>query len=260
MSGPRQPKSGSSNLIESLLYFATVLAIVVVLRAFVFQPFNIPSGSMKSTLLVGDHLIVSKFSYGISRYSLPFAPIPFSGRIFGSPPERGDIVVFRAKLDDEMRDVIKRVVGLPGDRVQVIAGHLHINGEPVRRERIADFVGENPCGPEGSTVIATVRRWRETLPNGVRHETLDCTDRGPLDSTPMLTVPAGRYFLMGDNRDDSFDSRVPEAEGGFGPVPFDNLLGRAQVIFFSVAEGESAWMVWRWPWSVRWSRLLTVVR
>ena len=260
MSGSPQPKSGSSNLTESLLYGASVVAIVVVLRAFVFQPFNIPSGSMKATLLVGDHLIVTKFSYGFSRYSLPFAPVPFSGRIFSSPPDRGDIVVFRARLDDEMRDVIKRVIGLPDDRIQVTAGHLRINGVPVRRERVADFVGENPCGPEGSSVIGTAKRWRETLPNGVGYETLDCTDRGQLDDTPVFTVPAGHYFMMGDNRDDSFDSRVPEAEGGFGPVPFENVLGRAQFVFFSVAEGERAWTVWRWPWSVRWSRLFTVVR
>ncbi len=259
MNGSPQRKSETLNLTETLLYGASVVVIVVVLRAFVFQPFNIPSGSMKNTLLIGDHLLVTKFSFGYSQYSLPFAPIPFAGRFFGSPPERGDIVVFRAKLEDEMRDVIKRVVGLPGDRVQVVAGRLQINGQTVRRERLPDLMGPDPCGAEGAAADAIVKRWRETLPNGVHYETLDCADRAPLDDTPVFTVPAGHYFMMGDNRDDSFDSRVPEPDG-FGFVPFDNLLGRAQFIFFSVAEGERAWMVWRWPWSVRWSRLLTVMR
>ncbi len=236
-----------------------VIAIFVGIRAFIMQPFNIPSGSMKATLLIGDHVAVTKFSYGYSRYSLPFSPIPFSGRIFASLPERGDIVVFRAFVDGEERDLIKRIVGLPGETIQVTGGQLQINGQPVKREQIANFVGEDACAGDITTRIAQVKRWRETLPNGVVHETLDCSERGELDNTPVFTVPAGQYFMMGDNRDASLDSRVPSPEG-FGFVPFENIIGRAQIVYFSVHEGEQAWMVWRWPWSVRWSRLFTVLR
>ena len=229
------------------------------LYAFLIQPFYIPSGSMKSTLLVGDRLIVTKFSYGYSQYSLPFQPLSFSGRYFATPPERGDIVVFRAELDDADSDFVKRIVGLPGDSIQMVNGVLHINGQAVKREAVPDYVGEDACAGGATTVVTRVRQWRETLPNGVSYNTLDCMPDGPLDSTPPVIVPAGHYFMMGDNRDNSTDSRVPEPEG-FGSIPFENILGRAQIIFFSIAEGEPGWQFWRWPWTVRWTRLLTVVR
>jgi signal peptidase I len=222
-----------------------VLAIVFVFRTFLFQAFNIPSGSMKDTLLVGDYLFVSKFSYGFSHYSLPFSPRWFSGRIFGVEPQRGDVVVFRLPKDDTV-DYIKRVIGLPGDRVQMIGGVVYINAQPVARERIDDFVETEP---DGTTTRA--KRWRETLPNGVSYTTLNLIDNGFYSNTQVYEVPPDHYFMMGDNRDNSADSRVMSQ---VGYVPFENLIGRAQVIVFSVMEGEHAWEVWRWPWSVRWER------
>jgi signal peptidase I len=226
------------------------LLIALVIRTLLFQPFNIPSGSMKATLLIGDYLFVSKYSYGYSHYSIPFSPPLFSGRIFGSMPERGDVVVFRLPRDDST-DYIKRVIGLPGDRIQMKDGLLYINGAPVKRERAEDFIDDENGTAE------RVRRWRETLPNGVTYETLDLQDNGFLDNTQEYTVPEGHYFMMGDNRDNSTDSRVLSQ---VGYVPFENLVGKAQIIFFSIGDGEPAWHIWSWPWSVRWSRLFTIVR
>jgi signal peptidase I len=245
-----KPESSFSETVRVVVH---ALIIALVIRTFLFQPFNIPSGSMKATLLVGDYLFVSKYSYGYSHYSLPFSPNLFSGRIFGSEPARGDILVFRLPKDDST-DYIKRVIGLPGDKIQMRDGLLHVNGSPVQRERLSDFVGEDPCGNDA---MARVKHWRETLPNGVRYETLDCVDNGFYDNTPVYTVPAGHLFMMGDNRDNSTDSRVLSA---VGYVPFENIVGRAQLIFFSIAEGTPAWQIWRWPFAVRWNRLFSVVR
>jgi len=208
---------------------------------------------MKATLLVGDYLFVSKYSYGYSHYSIPLSPPVFSGRIFGSEPTRGDVVVFRLPKDDTT-DYIKRVIGLPGDHIQMRDGLLYINDKAVQRERLGDFVGEDPCGSEAT---ARVKRWKETLPNGVSYETLDCVDNGFYDNTNVYTVPPGHFFMMGDNRDNSTDSRVLSA---VGYVPIENIVGRAQMIFFSIAEGEHVWMFWRWPTAVRWNRLFKFVR
>ena len=246
--GAKRKEGGIAETVR-VIFHALIIALII--RTFLFQPFNIPSGSMKETLLVGDYLFVSKYTYGYSRYSIPFSPNLFSGRIWSGDPVRGDIVVFRLPKDDTT-DYIKRVIGLPGDRIQMIEGVLHINGEPVKRERIEDFI-ENEEG--GRTT--RVKRWRETLPNGVSYTTLDLIDNGFYDSTQEYEVPAGHYFMMGDNRDNSTDSRVISQ---VGYVPLQNIVGKAQIIFFSIHEGERAWELWRWPWSVRWGRLFSIVR
>ncbi|GLK82456.1 signal peptidase I [Ancylobacter defluvii] len=251
MSATTEPKKKEGGLGETAKVILQAFLIALIIRTFLFQPFNIPSGSMKETLLVGDYLFVSKFSYGYSRFSLPFSPPLFDGRILGSTPNRGDVVVFKLPRD-ESTDYIKRVIGLPGDQIQMIGGVLHINGQPVKREDAGYWMDD-----EGGGRVQRVKRWTETLPNGVSYYTLDLVDNGFYDNTPVYQVPPGHYFMMGDNRDNSTDSRVLSQ---VGYVPYENLIGRAQVIFFSVKEGEAAWQVWKWPWTVRWDRLFSFVR
>ena len=246
-----EQKRKEGGFAETVRVIVHALIIAAIIRTVLFQPFNIPSGSMKATLLVGDYLFVSKYTYGYSHYSLPYSPPIFSGRIWASEPKRGDVLVFRLPKDDSV-DYIKRVIGLPGDRIQMIQGVLHINEQPVKRERAEDFIES-----EEGTRTQRVRRWKETLPNGVSYYTLDLVDNGFYDNTQVYTVPAGQYFMMGDNRDNSTDSRVLSQ---VGYVPFENIIGRAEIIFFSVAEGERAWQIWRWPWTVRWDRLFSIVR
>jgi signal peptidase I len=213
----------------SLGLLALLFAVAVLLgfRSLLYQPFSIPSGAMKPTLRIGDYIAVAKYPYGFSRYSLPGAPPLFAGRIFAGQPRYGDVVVFRLPRDPST-EYVKRVVGLPGDRVQMIHGLLHINGTPVTRERLEDAVETDTSGR-----ATRGKQWRETLPNGVTHTTIDLMDEGFYDNTALFTVPPGHYFMLGDNRDNSLDSR---ALTQVGYVPFENLVGRVDRIIFSLDQ------------------------
>ncbi len=231
---------------------ALVLAMIV--RTFFYQPFNIPSGSMKSTLLVGDYLFVSKLSYGYSKHSF-YGMIPFSGRVFSSEPKRGDVIVFKLPRDNKT-DYIKRVVGLPGDTVQMRNGILYLNGTAVPKTPDGTF---ETIDSDGRPI--EIAKFIETLPNGVSYAVLDAERGTPGDDTREFKVPEGHYFMMGDNRDNSTDSRFHW--GGVGFVPRENLVGRADVIFFSAAfdDPSASWYaVWRWPFLIRWSRFFDLVK
>ncbi len=242
--GIQKKKAGGIGETVRTLFWAILIALGV--RTFAYEPFNIPSGSMIPTLLIGDYLFVSKFSYGYSRYTFPLGLPLLEGRVLGSKPERGDVAVFKLPRDNKT-DYIKRIVGLPGDRVQVIGGILHTTGAPVRRERVEDLVSTDSFGRSYRTA-----QFVETLPDGKQHRILEESDSAPLDNTPEFLVPPGHYFAMGDNRDNSLDSRVP-SQVGF--IPEENLVGRAEFLFFSIEEGTPFWKLWRWPWDVRFSRI-----
>ncbi|HLJ22091.1 MAG TPA: signal peptidase I [Stellaceae bacterium] len=197
--------------------------VVVPIRIFAFEPFSAPSGSMMPTIVVGDYFFVSKYRFGYSRYSFPFGQPAFTGRIWGKEPARGDVVVYRQPKDPTI-DFVKRVVGLPGDTIQLKDGILFINGQAISRVALGGYVD-----PE--TMMRTYR-WRDTLPDGRSYEVLD-TGKSPLDNTGPITVPPRKYFVLGDNRENSVDSRMPEGQGG-GMVPFDNLVGRVELIFYSL--------------------------
>lgn len=240
-------KSGGIGETIRTVVYAVLIALGI--RTFAYEPFNIPSGSMIPTLLVGDYLFVSKFSYGYSRYSLPFGLPLIPGRILFEEPERGDVVVFKLPRDNET-DYIKRIVGLPGDRIQMIEGVLHINGQPVKLQRVEDFIP-----PEAPNL--RIAQFNETLPNGRTHRILERTNNGMLDNTPEYVVPAGHYFGMGDNRDDSVDSRVL---AGVGYIPRENLVGRAEFLFFSTNGSAALWEFWKWPVAIRYDRLFDAIR
>jgi signal peptidase I len=254
---------------ESLRFLVTLALIAFVLRSFIVAPFNIPSESMLPRLLVGDYLFVAKWPYGFSRHSLPFSAPLIPGRIFAHDPDRGDVVVFKTPSDNRT-DYIKRVIGLPGDLVQLKDGQVFINGEAVKRTRIADFLDpispNSPCRPVPGSGIAIVSladgsqacrypRYRETLPGGRSYEVLDIM-RVPADDTPVVVVPEGHLFLMGDNRDRSADSRFPAMPGGgIGLVPEENLVGRALISFWST-DGSAEWLLpWTWFTAARWERI-----
>ena len=252
----------------SLVRFVLTLAVLAwALRCFLFAPFYIPSGSMLPTLYVGDYLAVAKWPYGYSRYSF-LGEIPsFKGRLFNHLPKRGDVVVFRHPAEDS--DLIKRVIGLPGDIVEVRGGELYLNGQAVKREKlppVAVRISDNsPCrgAPGAVPVVAAAHgyqnclyaAYRETLPGGPSYITFDQLSDGPADDFAAVDVPAGHVFLMGDNRDDSLDSRFAPAEGGIGMVPVENLVGRAMVTFWST-DGSASWVKpWTWFTALRGSRI-----
>ena len=243
-------KKSTGGVLETVKTVVYAVLIALVVRTVAYEPFNIPSGSMVPTLLVGDYLFVSKFSYGYSRYSLPFGLPLFSGRIFFHSPERGDVVVFKLPTDNST-DYIKRVIGLPGDHIQMKGGNLYINDQLVPRKRIQDYLYQ-----EGNGTVIPLVQYTETLPNGVQHRIIKMGDNGPLDNTPVYDVPPGEYFMMGDNRDNSQDSRVLSA---VGYVPGENLVGRAEFIFFSTDGSARLWEIWKWPFAIRYSRLFNGV-
>jgi signal peptidase I len=251
-----------SSAFDLAIVLLEAVAIAIVIRIFLFQPFNIPSGSMIPTLLVGDYLFVSKYSYGYSKHSFPFGLNLFSGRVLFSDAHRGDVVVFKTPKDNST-DFIKRLVGLPGDKIQMKDGVLNINGVPVKRERIEDRVEDVKCGYQ---TVRVVHQYRETLPDGKSYvtqklsETCKWFDRSEADNTEVFVVPPKYYFMMGDNRDDSADSRFPVG-AGVGYVPEENLVGRARLLFFSIDEASASWFApWRWPFEIRWSRIGNVIR
>jgi signal peptidase I len=252
-----------SSAFDLAIVLLEAVAIAIVIRIFLFQPFNIPSGSMIPTLLVGDYLFVSKYSYGYSKYSFPLGLNLFNGRILFSEPHRGDVIVFKTPKDNST-DFIKRLVGLPGDKIQMIEGVLNINGVPVKRERVEDRVEDVKCAYQ--TEHLTVHQYRETLPDGKSYVTQKLSEtcrflrNEEADNTQVFVVPPKHYFMMGDNRDDSADSRF-QIGNGVGYVPEDNLVGRARLLFFSIDEVSASWFApWRWPFEIRWTRIGNVIR
>lgn len=241
----KKSRHGAAEFFKTIIY---ALIIAGVIRSFLFEPFSIPSGSMMPTLLIGDYLFVSKYSYGFSRYSFPFSLIPFSGRIFLQPPQIGDVVVFRSPADTRV-DFIKRVVGLPGDRVQVVGGILQLNGVPVRRT----LVGTSST-PDSNGYVREYHVYTETLPNGRQHLIREYSDSAEMDNTQVYVVPENCIFAMGDNRDSSSDSRFLN---NVGYIPFENLIGRARVIFFSIDYNDFS--ISNLHNVVRWDRIFNVI-
>ena len=247
------------------VFLIKLILVVGIFRSFFFSPFNIPSESMQPRLIDGDYLLAAKWPYGFTKYSLPFSLPLIPGRIFGSHPTRGDVAIFKAPPGNDV-DYIKRVIGLPGDTVQMRGGVLFLNGQPVKKDKIADF--EVAVSPNTSCIqpefMATTTdgspachypRFRETLPTGKSYEVLDLGYR-PQDDTPPVIVPEGRLFMMGDNRDNSMDSRFPAQEGaGIGLVPEENLVGRATIVMWST-DGSASWIKpWTWFSAARWNRI-----
>jgi signal peptidase I len=259
VSDQNQPAEKNA-LWETIVVLFQAFLLAAVIRTVLLQPFTIPSGSMMPTLLVGDYLLVNKFAYGYSRYSLPlYNPDWFKGRLFGSVPKRGDVIVFRLPSDPSI-DYIKRIVGLPGDRIQVKDGVLYINDKPVPRVAEGTFSSDTSdtagVGVQHSVdVYRDVPIYRETLDSGATYQTLDLDSMSDGDNTPVFNVPEKHYFMMGDNRDNSSDSRFSVKY-----VPEENLVGRASFIIFSLGNETPFFQIWRWPSNLRYDRFFKGIR
>lgn len=253
------PKSALAEIWETVIVVVEALLIAIVIRSFLYQPFSIPTASMQSTLMIGDYFIANKFVWGYGKHSFSLGrygeftaldfELPMDGRILGREPNRGDVAVFRPVPQDI--EYIKRVVGLPGDTIQMRQGRLYINGVMVEREEIGRAVDTDSEGDARNVIV-----YREIFPEGTSHIIQEISDTAPLDNTPVYTVPEGHYFMMGDNRDRSADSRVPSM---VGYVPFTNLIAKAEVRFFSIQDNLPPWQIWHWPANVRWERMFQSV-
>ncbi|GBR43822.1 signal peptidase I [Neokomagataea tanensis NBRC 106556] len=252
---PSKPQEQES-WVDTLRWFAGMLLIMLLVRTFLVAPYKVPSGSMIPTLQVGDFVLATKFNYGYSRFSLPFGPNLFNGRIFGAEPHRGDIAVFRYTHDTSI-DYVKRIVGLPGDHIQMIDGKLYLNGLEVPRKDLGHYEVVDENGR-----LLSGERYREELPGSggrppVSHDILKLVDDGFANNTSEYVVPAGTFFAMGDDRDDSADSRFQgDGPDDLGFVPMQNLVGRTPIVAFSIDLRHPWWEIWYWPVEIRWGRIL----
>lgn len=242
-----EKKTGRNEVRDTIVVIIEALLIAIVFRTFIYQPFSIPTASMQNTLMIGDYFIASKFTWGYGPYSFPF-PVPLNNRIFGRDPDRGDVAVFHNITNE---DYIKRVIGLPGDRIQMKEGRLYINGTMVERKEIG-----KATDTDSNMQTVPVTLYEETLPNGVTHVIQEISDDQPLDNTAEYVVPAGHFFMMGDNRDRSADSRVLSQ---VGYVPATALIGKAEARFFSIKDNIPPWQIWQWPANVRWDRMFQAI-
>ena len=242
-------KSKKNSFFGNLKSILIAIFIALLIRSFIFEPFNIPSGSMKPNLLVGDFIFVSKYSYGFSKHSLPFSIPLIPGKIFSNTPERGDVVVFKTP-ENNRTDYIKRVIGLPGDKIEIKNGIIFINGSEILRKKLNDFIDT-----DNKTSHKRVRMYNEYFFNK-EINILDITDNGIADNTQLFIVPENRFFVMGDNRDNSQDSRFISTVGF---IPYENLVGKAQFIFFSL-ENARFLQIWKWPNSIRYERIFQKIQ
>ena len=230
------------------IFYAVFIAIIF--RSLLFEPYNIPSGSMLPNLLIGDYLFVSKFSYGYSRYSFPFGIVPLpKNRVFSAKPKRGDVAVFKLPSNTSI-NYIKRVIGLPGDTIQMKKGHLFINQNLIMQKEDGSYKHIYKKSFEQN-----FDKYKELLENGKVYSILNISDFQTLDNTKEFIVPENKYFVMGDNRDNSLDSR---ANGGWF-VPLENFVGKGNFIFFSISGDTRFWEFWRWPSNIRYSRIFTKI-
>ena len=242
-------KSKKNSFFSNFKSIIIAIFIALLIRSFIFEPFNIPSGSMKPNLLVGDFIFVSKYSYGFSKHSLPFSIPLIPGKIFSNTPERGDVVVFKTP-ENNRTDYIKRVIGLPGDKIEIKNGIIFINGSEILRKKLNDFIDT-----DNKTSNKRVRMYNEYFFNK-EINILDITDNGIADNTQLFNVPENHFFVMGDNRDNSQDSRFISTVGF---IPYENLVGKAQFIFFSL-ENARFFQIWKWPNSIRYERIFQKIQ